>query len=199
MLRTLTVLALLLSLSAGCGFRCRRPVPGHYVPVVPLRQTNALTTAQDSQPAPHTVSTTPVAASEQPARKPEGVTAEEVTTAVTRINQLLDAYFDFNAYHLRPDAVEAVAKSAAILKSHMTSDSAIRLVVEGHCDDRGSAEFNLALGDRRAESVREVLAQLGLPAGRITTISYGEARPDCTDASESCWQKNRRAHIRHER
>ena len=115
------------------------------------------------------------------------------------VNQLLDAYFDFNAYRLRPDAVEAVSKAAADLAEIMVADPALRLVVEGHCDERGSAEFNLALGDRRAESVRELLTHLGVPAARIDTLSYGEAKPQCTDASEDCWQKNRRAHIRHTR
>ncbi len=123
----------------------------------------------------------------------------EVATTLWRINQLLDAYFDFNTYLLRPDAVEAVSQAASILKTHMASDPAIRLIVEWHCDERGSAEFNLALGDRRAESVRDLLLQLGIGTTRMTTISYGEARPECTGSSEACWQKNRRAHIRHER
>ena len=122
----------------------------------------------------------------------------QVTGIVTSMNQILDAYFDFNAYRLRPDAVEAVAKAAARLNAYLTADPAIRLVIEGHCDERGSPEFNLALGDRRAESVREMLSQLGMDAARMTTISYGEARPDCGEATEACWQKNRRAHIRHE-
>ncbi len=123
----------------------------------------------------------------------------DVTAALGTINQLLDAYFDFNAYQLRPDAVESVSQAASILKAHMAADTAIRLIVEGHCDERGSAEFNLALGDRRAESVRDLLSQLGIAANRMTTISYGEVRPECGEATEACWQKNRRAHIRHER
>ena len=123
----------------------------------------------------------------------------QVTDIVTSMNQILDAYFDFNAYRLRPDAIEAVTKAAGRLNEYMTADPTIRLVIEGHCDERGSPEFNLALGDRRAESVREMLSQLGMDAARMTTISYGEARPECGDASEACWQKNRRAHIRHER
>jgi peptidoglycan-associated lipoprotein len=68
-------------------------------------------------------------------------------------------------------------------------------VVEGHCDDRGSAEYNLGLGDRRASSAKDFLVQLGIPADRLKTISYGKERPQCTDENESCWQKNRRAHF----
>ncbi len=141
--------------------------------------------------------------SADPTGQPAGGSAttadRDVTAALGTINQLLDAYFDFNAYQLRPDAVESVSQAASILKAHMAADTAIRLIVEGHCDERGSAEFNLALGDRRAESVRDLLSQLGIAANRMTTISYGEVRPECGEATEACWQKNRRAHIRHER
>jgi len=126
-------------------------------------------------------------------------TDREVKDTLASINKLLDAYFDFNAYRLCPDAIEAVAGAAAILKQHMNGDPTIKLLIEGHCDERGSAEFNLALGDRRAESVRGLLAQLGIDSGRIHTISFGETRPESSDATEDCWQKNRRAHIRHER
>jgi peptidoglycan-associated lipoprotein len=68
-------------------------------------------------------------------------------------------------------------------------------VVEGHCDERGSAEYNLGLGDRRATSAKEFLQQLGVPSDRLKTISYGKERPQCTEQNESCWQKNRRAHF----
>ena len=129
--------------------------------------------------------------------------ARELDRAVSRtlagINELLDAFFDYNAFQLRPDAIQSITTAAEVLREHMQSDAAIRLVVEGHCDERGSSEFNLALGDRRAESVRDLLTQLGLPAQRMTTISYGENKPACGEANENCWQRNRRAHIRHER
>jgi len=68
-------------------------------------------------------------------------------------------------------------------------------VVEGHCDERGSAEYNLGLGDRRAQSAKDFLVQLGVPADKLRTISYGKERPVCTEANESCWQRNRRAHF----
>lgn len=121
-----------------------------------------------------------------------------VARTLASINQLLDAYFDYNAFQLRPDAIQAVTAAAEVLRQHMQSDAGLRLVVEGHCDERGSAEFNLALGDRRAEAVRDMLSQLGVPANRMTTISYGEAKPACGEANENCWQRNRRAHIRQE-
>ena len=68
------------------------------------------------------------------------------------------------------------------------------VVVEGHCDERGSAEYNLGLGDRRSTSARDFLVQLGVPADRLKTVSYGKERPQCTESNEGCWQKNRRAH-----
>ncbi|MBZ5584869.1 MAG: OmpA family protein, partial [Acidobacteriia bacterium] len=69
------------------------------------------------------------------------------------------------------------------------------VVIEGHCDERGSAEYNLGLGDRRGSSAKDFLVQLGLPADRLKTISYGKERPICTESTEECWQKNRRVHI----
>jgi len=67
--------------------------------------------------------------------------------------------------------------------------------VEGHCDERGSAEYNLALGDRRATEAKDYLVEFGVPASQLTTISYGKERPQCTEHNEECWQKNRRAHL----
>ena len=69
------------------------------------------------------------------------------------------------------------------------------IVIEGHCDERGSAEYNLGLGDRRASSAKEYLVQLGVPAEKLNTISYGKERAQCKEQNESCWQKNRRAHF----
>ena len=68
-------------------------------------------------------------------------------------------------------------------------------MVEGHCDERGSAEYNLGLGDRRAQSAKDFLVQLGVPADKLRTVSYGKERPVCTEGNESCWQRNRRAHF----
>ena len=69
------------------------------------------------------------------------------------------------------------------------------ITVEGHCDERGSAEYNLGLGDRRSTSAKDFLVQLGVPADRLRTVSYGKERPQCTDGNEGCWQRNRRAHF----
>ncbi len=84
---------------------------------------------------------------------------------------------------------------ADLLKRIFAADPNFSVVIEGHCDERGSAEYNLGLGDRRATSAKEFLVQLGVPAARISTISYGKDRPVCTDANEECYQRNRRAHL----
>src|SRR5215813_11627513 len=111
------------------------------------------------------------------------------------LNQLLDAYFDYDKATLRSDAQTALNKNSAALKSLLQEFPNTKFLVEGNCDERGSAEYNLALGDRRAAAAKEFLVQIGVPAERLTTVSYGKERPVCTDSNENCWQKNRRAHL----
>jgi peptidoglycan-associated lipoprotein len=109
--------------------------------------------------------------------------------------QAQDAFFDFDKSDIRPDARDALTHDAGLLKQIFGQDSNFTVVVEGHCDERGSAEYNLALGDRRSTAAKDFLVQLGVPGDRIKTISYGKERPQCTEATEDCWQKNRRAHL----
>jgi peptidoglycan-associated lipoprotein len=106
-----------------------------------------------------------------------------------------DAYFDYDKNDIRPDAREALSHDAELLKQIFGQDPNFVAVIEGHCDERGSAEYNLALGDRRATAAKEFLVQLGVAGDRLKIISYGKERPQCTEASETCWQKNRRAHL----
>ncbi len=109
--------------------------------------------------------------------------------------QAQDAFFDFDMSEIRGDGRDALTHDAALLKQIFQQDPNFSVVVEGHCDERGSAEYNLALGDRRATAAKDFLVQLGVPADRLKTISYGKERPQCTEATEECWQKNRRAHL----
>jgi peptidoglycan-associated lipoprotein len=109
--------------------------------------------------------------------------------------QAQDAYFDYNHNDIRPDARDALTHDAQLLKQIFAQEPNFTVVIEGHCDERGSAEYNLALGDKRSTSAKDFLVQLSIPANRIKTISYGKERPQCTDANEGCWQKNRRAHL----
>jgi peptidoglycan-associated lipoprotein len=106
-----------------------------------------------------------------------------------------DAFFDYDMSEIRADGRDALTRDAALLKQIFQQDPNFSVVVEGHCDERGSAEYNLALGDRRATAAKDFLVQLGVPADHLKTISYGKERPQCTEANETCWQKNRRAHL----
>jgi peptidoglycan-associated lipoprotein len=102
-----------------------------------------------------------------------------------------DIYFNYDSYELRASDQPTLQADAAFLKSH----SNIRFTMEGHCDERGSVEYNLALGENRANSVKQALVKLGVPASSIKTISYGKEKPICTEHNEACWQQNRRAHF----
>lgn len=102
-----------------------------------------------------------------------------------------DAFFDYDKSDIRSDAKEALLTDAEFLRSHPE----IQFTIEGHCDERGSEEYNLGLGDRRATSAKRYLVSLGISDARIQTTSYGKERPFCTEHSESCWQQNRRAHL----
>ena len=106
-------------------------------------------------------------------------------------DEVRDAYFDFNKADIRPDARAALAKTADLLRNYPQ----FRVTIEGHCDERGSTEYNLALGDRRAGAVKQYLVSLGISADRMTTVSFGKEKPFCTQSNETCWQQNRRGHF----
>jgi peptidoglycan-associated lipoprotein len=106
-----------------------------------------------------------------------------------------DAYFDFDRSNLRGDAREALATDSEALKSIFREFPTATVVVEGHCDERGSAEYNLALGDRRATEAKQFLTELGVPTDQLLKISYGKERLQCTESNEQCWQLNRRVHF----
>ncbi len=107
------------------------------------------------------------------------------------LREVRDAYFDFDKADIRPDARAALAQTADFLKGHPS----IKATIEGHCDERGSTEYNLALGDRRATAVKQYLVSLGVSADRLSTVSFGKEKPFCNESSESCWQQNRRGHF----
>jgi peptidoglycan-associated lipoprotein len=106
-----------------------------------------------------------------------------------------DVYFDYDKSDVRSDARETLNRDVSALRGILADFPNSSIVLEGHCDERGSAEYNLGLGDRRASSVKEFLVQLGIPEARLKTISYGKERPVCNEADESCYQKNRRVHF----
>ncbi|RJQ13511.1 MAG: peptidoglycan-associated lipoprotein Pal [Nitrospiraceae bacterium] len=114
------------------------------------------------------------------------VPAPEDASAIFR-----DALFDYDKYDIRNDARPVLDKIASYLKKN----TKVKTLIEGHCDERGTNDYNLALGEKRAKAAKDYLVSLGISAARLSTITYGEEKPVCTDHDESCWQKNRRAHF----
>lgn len=104
---------------------------------------------------------------------------------------LADVYFDYDRFVIRSDARDVLEANARRLKAA----NGRKLLVEGHCDERGTVDYNLVLGERRAQTVKQYLQDLGVPASQIQITSYGKEKPFCTDHSEACWQSNRRAHF----
>jgi peptidoglycan-associated lipoprotein len=128
------------------------------------------------------------------AREAPAATLEQVVSELSA--RLKDAYFDYDRWDLRMDAVAALKEDAKALAGALEQFPRLRVTIEGHCDERGSAEYNLALEDRRAHSAVELLAQFGVPQARLDSVSYGREAPQCTEPVESCWKTNRRAHVR---
>src|SRR6266849_5365125 len=121
-----------------------------------------------------------------PPPPPAGPTDDELF-----LREVRDSYFDYDKADLRPDARTALSKSADFLKSYPR----FKVTIEGHCDERGSTEYNLVLGDRRANAVKQFLVTSGISADRLSTVSFGKEKPFCTESNEPCWQQNRRGHF----
>ena len=140
------------------------------------------TVSQAKAPAP---APAPAPAAKQAAPAP-------VTPSVTGWNLAQNnVYFEFDKSTLTPMAQDTLMRHAAWLRANTD----VTVTIEGHTDERGTNEYNLALGDRRADSAKAFLVDLGIASSRLTTISYGEERPLCTQQNEECWAKNRRAHF----
>jgi peptidoglycan-associated lipoprotein len=122
---------------------------------------------------------------------PPAPAATESTLDELFLKEVRDAYFDYDKADLRPDARAALSKTADFLKNYPQ----LKVTIEGHCDERGSTEYNLGLGDRRASAVKQFLVSSGISADRLSTVSYGKEKPFCTESNESCWQQNRRGHF----
>lgn len=174
-LRTLSavLLALLLLMAFSCGKE----------ETAPLRQNVQQQAPDKEEAAPRQL------VAEEQSRVEEGVTVTKV--AEDQVFPVESIHFEFDQYVLKPDAILILDEKAAWLREHPD----VNLLIEGHCDERGSNEYNLALGDRRANSAKDYLVRSGITENRLATISYGEEQPLCPQHDESCWWKNRRAHI----
>ena len=174
-LKNLALLAACLILAASCKKKPPTTTPGAAPPPSGMAE-------QPSTGAPAPPPSAPMAG--------DDISSADLQTLNSR-GYLKDAFFDFDKYDLREDARTALAADAQWLKRYST----IQVLVEGHCDSRGTEEYNLSLGQKRAASVKDYLASLGVDGARINTVSYGKTRPFCSEENEGCWQQNRRGHF----
>ena len=186
--RTAPVVALLLV----TGVACTRHAP--------LAQNTTERTPVSTPPAPVAQpAPTPVVSRTEPTPAPvprrDYPTEKELAQIDALLARIQDAYFDYDRHNLRPDAEQTLRADAQTLAEIIKQYPSFHLRVEGYCDERGSAEYNFALGDARAKGAKEYLVSLGLPPAQMDTISYGKTRQVCSEDSEDCWQKNRRAHL----
>jgi peptidoglycan-associated lipoprotein len=165
---------------------CAHNHPAAEKPAVPAPPASKAPTPVQAEP-------TPV---EPTAVKPVTLTAaEEIQNAtIEQLNQkgyVKDVFFDYDKYDLKTEFRDSLEQNASFLSKYPT----IKILIEGHCDERGTVEYNLALGTKRAEAAKQYLTNLGVNADRIRTISYGKEKPFATCPNESCWGQNRRAHF----
>jgi len=150
-------------------------------------------------PAPQQRASTPAPAPTRtpaaPARSTNTMTAQERATLNERLAKLEDALFDYDKATIRQDATSALRDDVGVIRDILANYPSQKLLIEGHADERGSEEYNIALGDKRAQAAEEFLVTMGIPNAQLTIVSFGKDRPVCTDQTEACWQRNRRAHV----
>ena len=186
--RTLFAIAAVALLAAGCAKKKVTAAP----PPPPPPVANAAP-ATTPRPTPPPAVVTERAAAPAPASPyPDAKTRARIDQLLAKIE---DAYFDYDKASLRPDAMKALQADSTELRDILKDYPDYKLTIEGHADERGSAEYNVALGDRRAGAAKEYLVGVGIPSTQLDVISYGKEKPVCQDHDEACWQRNRRIHI----
>jgi peptidoglycan-associated lipoprotein len=182
---------------AGCAKRPAMTAASAPAPTGAAQATTPSTSASAPSSAPSDSSSSSSSSSPQgmapaPGSGPgsTGASARPTVQEFTANPNLNDIHFDFDKYDIRPGDAKVLDTNAAWLKGNNTL-----VLVEGHCDERGTNEYNLALGERRAKATMNYLVSRGVQAGQVTIISYGEERPVCPEHNEACWAKNRRAHF----
>jgi peptidoglycan-associated lipoprotein len=143
------------------------------------------------QPAQPRQQTQPVAQT-APSRYPNAATRARIDELIGRIQ---DAYFNYNQHTLRADAVSTLNADSKELATIMNQYPDYKLTIQGYCDERGSAEYNLALGEARAKAAKDYLVSVGVSPNQLNTVSFGKEKQLCDEHDEACWQKNRRVHI----
>ncbi|MBI2202330.1 MAG: peptidoglycan-associated lipoprotein Pal [Candidatus Rokubacteria bacterium] len=182
---TLIVLGLGVLLLGACS---KRPVTAAVAAPAPVVSRPSV----PAQPAPPPAARAPVpAAATRPSGAARDASGRIPPGQFERVSDLVDIHFDFDQYAINPQAAKRLDANAVWLTKH----PAHILLIEGHCDERGTGDYNIALAERRAFATRSYLVARGVRSSRITIVSYGEERPLCTERSEACWAKNRRAHF----
>jgi peptidoglycan-associated lipoprotein len=185
------ILGLILA-SAGCHKAAPVAAAKPAAPVpAPAQATPAPAPARvaNNRPAPTTAS------SATPQQRAGQMSPAERATLNERLARLEDALFDYDKATIRNDATAALRDDVNVIRDILANYPQQKLVIEGHTDERGSEEYNMGLGDRRAQAAENFLSTMGIPQNQLTIISYGKDKPRCTDQTEQCWQENRRAHI----
>jgi len=181
---------LLLTAGAGCSKKVDtlRSAEGDEGPAMGVQKESGMMTEDltEEEPMAPEVAAAPEPMAPMPSA--ESMRADALAAAAAR---LADIHFDFDKSVIRDPDKPILLSDADILKSNPELD----VVIEGHCDERGTTAYNLALGERRANATRRYLIALGVGPSQISTVSYGEERPLCTDSDEACWSRNRRAHL----
>ena len=161
-------------------------------PPAPAAVEPAPAPAPAARPAPTRQPESQPVSQPAPSRYPDAATRARIDELIGRIQ---DAYFDYDKHTLRADAVQTLNSDARELAQIMQQYPDYKLTIEGYCDERGSDEYNLALGDARAKAAKDYLVSVGVGANQLDTVSFGKERQVCTEHDEACWQKNRRIHI----
>ncbi len=168
--------AVVVVVGVGCAKKPPAPVEAPMEPVAPTPEE----TVEIPEPAPP---------QDDPVRGPMDLEIQELNEWARKEGLIGDVYFDFDKYDLKPDARDRLAKNAKFMRDYPS----VQVAIEGHCDERGTNEYNIALGDRRANAAADYIGSLGINGSRMRTVSYGEEAPTCRESSEACWAENRRA------
>jgi peptidoglycan-associated lipoprotein len=175
------------------GAACtKKPVAVNTPPAPQPSVAAAPAPARAAQPAPSRPAPSQPVAQAAASRYPDAKTRARIDELLAHIE---DAYFDYDRHTLRADAVTALNSDSKELSVIMNQYPDYKLQVQGYCDERGSAEYNIALGEARAKSARDYLVSVGVGSNQLSTVSYGKEKQICEDHDEACWAKNRRVHI----
>jgi peptidoglycan-associated lipoprotein len=178
-------LALTAAILAAGGLACRKPAPAPPAPEKPAAVAPAPAKTEQSAQKAEDAQKRKAEAAAEAARKAEAAYQQAAAAA------LQDVHFDFNKSDVREADKPVLAAIAAFMKQYPQAN----VFIDGNCDERGTVEYNLALGERRAHAVMAYLVGLGTPAARLSMTSYGKERPVCKESTDACWERNRRAHF----